>query len=288
MVALERGRSLAFLLFTLLVVLGLGIFGYLTIRALPESKAAAERFLMIAALLAVLSSVVAVGVYRRSRNLDQTLRRALARTAQSGFSVRGYFASANLGEMGRLLSEIFSQLEELSEKKSLRIGALNTLNQTVLNLLSEAVIVTNAEGTIFQWSKPAARREAEGAAPEEESGMLPLGESPITSRLSGLDIEVMVNHFYRERSAYRYAGPEGEATVYPVFDARGNLTYSLFILGSEVDLNVPKPDSRPKKGHPEGEKRRTPLSGMGRRIADTIQSFRGGPGSARNRNSRKG
>lgn len=269
MVALGRNRSIAFLLFVLVAIMGLAIFGYFTIRGLPGSKVAAERFLMVSALVSLLTAVIGLVLYRKSQDLDRTLRRALERVSQSSFSVRGYFASARLGELGNILAEIFFQVEELSEKKSLRIGALNALTQTLLNRLTDRVVITNGAGEIFQWSKSVPRSEG------DESGTSALAGKTIDTFLKGLDIDVMVNHFYREETPYRFVAESGKSTAYPVFDARRNLTYCICILGSDATLTIPEAQSSRTSGENTEAHSVGPLAGVFGRVKAGTRRFLG-------------
>ena len=232
MIALERRGLLFHLLFSIGLLLGLGVFGYLTIIGLPESKVAAERFLMVSVVLTLLALVGGYILYRRGHNLNQTLRIAEQRLRQGGFSTAEFFEQRRLGDLGRELQAIYTGMEEISEKKSLRIGALNALNNFLLSRAAERLAVINVNGVIFQASEPFLN------SLEAKRGEV-IGQD-VTKLLPELDLEKAVNHFYRETSALDLGSGEAAIRIYPVFDARRELAYAVIVFGEEKEMALPK------------------------------------------------
>ena len=263
MIAIQRRGLFGYLLFLSMLIVGLGVFGYLTLIALPTGKAGAERFLMVSVLAVVVALIATFLLYRRSRNLDERLRRARARVNQGGFSARSYFRDADLGGMGELLAEIFSRVEEISEKKSLRIGALNSLVRFLLDRSTTELFVTNGVGVVFQVSKPLLERE------EIDKGEL--RGTPVGELLPQFDFDETVNYFYREGSERVIGAGAEKVTAYPVFDAQRNLAYSVIVLGEEASVELPEaPEAEPET---EKEKPKTFWTRT-KRVARKVGFFR--------------
>lgn len=232
MVALERRGVLIHLLVTILLIIGVGVFGYLSIRALPESKVAAERFLMVSVVIALLSVVSGYLLYRRGQNLNQTLRIAEQRLRQGGFSARHFFEERGLGTLGKELQSIYQGVEEISEKKSLRIGALNALNSFLLSRSEERLLVINVQGAIFQAS------DAFLASLEAKRGEV-VGQD-VTKLLPDLDLDKAINHFYRDRNPMELGSGDNKMRLYPVFDARRELAYCVIAFDEVEEMAMPK------------------------------------------------
>lgn len=232
MIALERRGVVYYVLFSIALLLGLGVFGYLTIVGLPESKVAAERFLMVSVVLALLAVAGGYLLYRRGQDLNKSLRIAEQRLRQGGFSTAEFFEQRRLGSLGRELQAIYSSMEEISEKKSLRIGALNALNSFLLSRAAERLVVINVNGLIFQASN------AFLDALEAKRGEV-IGQD-VTKLLPELDLEKCVSHFYREKSALELGTGEDAMRVYPVIDARRELAYAVILFGEEKETALPK------------------------------------------------
>ncbi len=245
MVAIQRRGLVSYLLFTVVLILGLGIFGYLTLRGLPESKAAAERYLMLAVVLIIPAVAGAVLLFRRGQNLNRTLRVAEQRMRQGGFSTREFFESRSLGSLGSELAEIYRGMEEISQKKSLRIGSLNALNQFLLDLLPDPLLVINAKGEIFQASK--------SFLDKHEAKRGELTGRDVTKLLPEFDLDSAINHFYRDGTAIDLGTGEQQSRVFPVFDARRELAYSVIVFGENRELELPK---QPEPVTPSASRRR--------------------------------
>lgn len=260
MLALRRRALLVHTLLGLGLLLGLGVFGYLTIGALPESKAAAERFLMLSALLAILYGIGVGVLWRRANDLNRTLRRAELRLRQGGFSSKEYFATRRLGGLGEQLSRIYESVEEISEKKSLRIGALGALNQFMLQRSDERLLVINGAGRIFQVSTPFLEG-LERRRPEL------IGED-VTRVLPEFDIDAVVAHFYREGTVFEMGEKKEQLRAYPVFDASRQLTYAVIVFGEAEKIELPKPPEPQSPG--VGERK----AGILRRSLDWVTKGR--------------
>ncbi|MFP4302539.1 MAG: hypothetical protein ACLFPW_03915 [Spirochaetaceae bacterium] len=232
MVAIQRRGLAAYLLFTVALLLGLGVFGYLTLRALPESKAAAERYLMVAVVLIVPAVSGAIILFRRAQNLDRTLRIAAQRLRQGGFSTREFLENRNLGSLGAELAEIYRGMEEISQKKSLRIGSLNALNAFLLDLVPDPLLVINAKGEIFQVSR--SFLEKQNAKRGDVTGR------DVTKLLPEFDLDSAINHFYRDGSAIDLGTGEQKSRVFPVFDSRRELAYCVIVFGERREVEIPK------------------------------------------------
>jgi PAS domain-containing protein len=230
-VALERRGVIAHLLVSIGLLVGLGVFGYLTIIALPGGKAPAERFLMVAVILGLFSIVSAYMLYRRGHDLDQMLRIAEQRVRQGGFSAGEFFRQRRLGTLGKDLAAIYRGIEEVSEKKSLRIGALNALNSFLLARLEERMVVINVKGEIFQVS------DAFVDSLETKRGEV-IGQD-LTKLLPEFDLDKAISHFYRENTALELGSEADSMRVYPVFDARREIAYCVIVFGEEKEVALP-------------------------------------------------
>lgn len=250
MVAIQRRGLLSYLLSTLALLLGLGVFGYITMMSLPASKTAAERYLMVAVVLAILAITGAVLLYRRGQNINRTLQIAEHRLRQGGFSMREFFESRRLGSLGENLAEIYRGMEEISEKKSLRIGSLNALNQFLLDLVPEPLVAVNAKGEIFQAST--------AFLTKFEAKRGDVAGQDVTKLLTDFDLDAAVNHFYRDGTAIDLNNGEEKSRVYPVFDARRELAYFVVIFGKNEEVELPE---QPEPVPPQPRSRRGGLFG---------------------------
>ncbi|MFW5812053.1 MAG: hypothetical protein ACOCWS_03630 [Alkalispirochaetaceae bacterium] len=244
MLALRRRALIMHTAITIALLAGLAVFGYLTIRGLPESKAAAERFLMTGVLLALLSLIGVVVIFRRANDLNRILYRAEQRLRQGGFSSKEYFISRQLGDLGRQLSGIYESLEEISEKKSLRIGALGVLNQFILQRSDERLLVINGAGQVFQVTQPFLDT-LEQKRPDV------IGVD-VTRILPEFDLDSMIAHFYREGTVFEVGEKKERLRVYPVFDSAGQLAYAVVVFGEAREVALPIPTVPPTApGRPE-------------------------------------
>ena len=248
MIAIQRRGLFAHLALLLLLLIGLGLFGYLVMISLPDSKSAAERYLMVAVLCGVVALFGTGILYRRSRNLDFTLARARQRVRQGGFVATDYFRGAHLGGLGEMLAEIFTGVEEVSAKKSLRIGALNSLNALLLKQSPERLLVTNGEGIVFQGSS------AFFEAAEASQGQI-VGKN-VSEILPELDFDRATNHFYREGEAFMVGSDEERVTAFPVLDAQRNLAYSVILVGAKAEVRELQ-DGGEEEDPAERDKKRT-------------------------------
>jgi len=158
MTLMLRRRSILLALVTAVIAtLVVAVVAYVAIRSVapsgdPAAKVASERVLFISIIASAVCLSVQLAVLVRSTRLSNQLDRLVEMNRLSGYSAE--VALNRMGDVGPKIATLYAQMSELSEKKSRKIAALTTLNDYLMNVMSQLVIVADATGRVVQASKP--------------------------------------------------------------------------------------------------------------------------------------
>jgi transcriptional regulator with PAS, ATPase and Fis domain len=159
MTVMVRRRAILFQAgLTVIVVIAAAIAGYYSVSQLvaadggaADAKVISERILFIGIVAATAVVVSAIFLILRARNLTATLDKLVAMNQISGYSADA--ALGRLGDVGVRIRTILRQIEDLSEKKSVKITSLTGLNEMILALAEQMMVVVDGSGKVLQVSK---------------------------------------------------------------------------------------------------------------------------------------
>ena len=205
----------------------LGIRGYGLMRiggdiSSDNVKFRSETFLYIAVLLTVLFIAVCAAVIRRSMSITREIDKMIELTRHGNSSVEE--SLRKLGELGGRVRTLYSQLNELNEKKSLKISAMHQIQTILLNNVNMALLVTDITGRITDVSKKFLEGEGKGR-------QTMIGKQ-IQDLLPKLDFQELARTLELNKQAEEKKLDE-TCLFHPVFNRDGELSDIICNIGKE-------------------------------------------------------
>lgn len=218
-------RFLLIMLAFLIIALTLfaGWFGYISIINSPELSSEdliyqAERFLFYSLITVVILITGFLTLLFRSIHVDRKLDRIIEMSRNSDIYPEKHFVG--IGPLGERLKKIFSQINNLNIRKTLKISALSRLNEFIMNNITIPLLVTDVTGRILYSSNTFIEKL--------ESTRADLIQKQIETFLPDLNVPTLMIELSRkpipiEREANKY-----KFTCYPIHNISGGLNYVVF------------------------------------------------------------
>ncbi|MFW5689814.1 MAG: hypothetical protein ACOC1U_09590, partial [Spirochaetota bacterium] len=183
-----------------------------------------ERVLFLGIVGALVIASASTTIVVRSFRLSTQLRKIVEMNRLTGYSPE--LALNRIGEVGQAIVTLYGQLNEMSEKKSLKISALTALNEYLLAASDELIAVTDASGTIVQASRPLFQRL--GERPQGVIG------AHLDSLVPGAQTGSAVIEMNRTRTQV-VRERRGDSIVFtPVINRAGDVAYAVVTLTRHV------------------------------------------------------
>lgn len=233
---------------------GLSVLAYrILIQALSTDpqrlKILAERFFLAGILGGGFFIIIFLAAALHSLHFSRSLEKLVALSRSRGYSpVEGL---RKLGRVGKQLGDIVYDMNRLSEKKSLKIGALNGLCDILVEGHEDALGVTNVKGEILYVS----RKLTEG---------LKLNRADMTGHslsefLPDREIQNHIMDVFTTRLSKTL--PETEITLIPVHNQKKEPAFIIFLF-KKIKTDIPKPIKKPVPGKEKNSFSRRNLFGL--------------------------
>jgi signal transduction histidine kinase len=201
------------------LVLALSVYAFLTTRVLEasEAKLISERLLFVGILVSLL--LLGVGLYAvlRAFRLSNALDKIVEMNRLTGFNADT--ALTRLGEVGEKIALLYAQVNELSERKSVKISAQAALNDFLLSLSEDAVLVTDARGTVIHMSRKVLERL--------EASRAGLIGSSLDELLPDAEIGSAIAEMSRSRAPVTREQRGESIVLTPIFNREGSVAYAV-------------------------------------------------------------
>ena len=153
MLLIRRLTAIILLVLTAVSIASMAISAFIIISApgSDELRFQAEKVLFIGIILVCIVSAAFITVFIKSRNINRDLEK-LIRQNRLNPEATGP-GLLKLGETGRKLNSLYQQIDEVSRKRGLKIGALSEANEFLSRNISEPVLLIDVSGRIIQVSR---------------------------------------------------------------------------------------------------------------------------------------
>lgn len=249
MILLVRRRTLLILIFaTIAFALAMSVLGYLSVEAAgeldaSERKALAERILFAGI---VGSSIVLAGLGAAAYDtvgLNSLLRRLSDMHRMSGDQL--HLALRRFGSVGDQLGSLYDNINSLSDRKSRRIAAMNSLLTTVLAHSRKKMLIVNAAGDVYQATTKALEHLSRSSSE--------VVEKPIDSLIAGRTFSETAAALSRRAGTYAIEGAEETVAVIRVMGDQGLAAYYVYLLGNDAKEELKQnPPAKPMAAEDTG------------------------------------
>jgi PAS domain-containing protein len=155
---IRRGSLLVLLAIATVAAIGPSIVGFAVVRAAvglssDEAKTAAERVLFVGIVAATVVGVTLFGMLARLHQLSVTLTRLADLNRVGGHEFVPTLR--RLGEVGESILQLYEQTIDLSERKTMRISAMDSLLSVLVARSPRSILIVDPAGKIVR-ATPAA------------------------------------------------------------------------------------------------------------------------------------
>jgi hypothetical protein len=229
-------------------ILFLGSWGYsLFVRAdlAASPRFLGERLLYAGIVCACVFLVLFFRLFLRSRGVIRELDRLVELSKHGGLPSSA--GLRKLGKVGEKIARLYTQINELNDKRGLRIGAMSALIDLLMGSIEIPLLVTDVMGTILHASREyldrrkVARVDVVGASMEDLFAEVVMAE---------IVFEIGKSHTTVEKTVSK-----GSLFCSPVYDRNHDLSFLLFVFEKKTfpligDLRprIQVPGEEPKKG----------------------------------------
>ncbi|MFP4642784.1 MAG: hypothetical protein ACLFM0_00360 [Spirochaetales bacterium] len=230
MVLLVRRRTLIVLVVgTVVFALAMSVAGYISVNAAGgldamERKVLGERVLLAGIVGSLLVFAGLGAALYDTVSLNTLLKRLSGMYALTGAQLQ--LALRRFGSVGDELWNLYENINALSERKSRRIVAMNSLLTAILARTDRRLLVVNAAGVVYKATEAAL--EYLGATSSE------VEEQPVDSIVSGEAFAETSAAISRGAHSYTITADSETVAVIPVAGDRGLAAYYLYLLGEEA------------------------------------------------------
>lgn len=274
MILLVRRRTLLILtLSTVAFALAMSVLGYIFVHAagdlsIAERKALAERILLAGI---VGSSLVLAGlgiaVYE-TVSLNVLLKRLSDMHRLSGDQL--HLALRRFGSVGDQLSSLYQNINALSDRKSRRIAAMNSLLATILQRSDRKMVIVNAAGQVY--------RATTGALEHLDLSASDVADQPIDSIIEGETFSETAAALSRSAESSAIEGADGTVAIVRAMGNEGLVAYYVYLLGNDAKEELKRnPPAKPSAeantdSEADGTSERAPY-GESRRAVRSFLNF---------------
>ncbi len=132
-----------------------------------------------------------------------------------------------LGRLGNKLSEIYLELNSISERKSLKIASLNRLINIIFTFIEKKVIVLSVTGEMVFVSDSIEKKEGNSVL---------LKSRMITDIFPDFSISAEIDSLVSSRTMKKIDSMN--AYIYPVFNPLNELDYMVLFLDEHINLSI--------------------------------------------------
>lgn len=226
MLLVRRTGLAVVLLLTLASVLFLGIRGYsVTGKAAlseTERKLHAENLLYLTLISSILLAFCYGVLFARSRSIIKEIDKIIELTRVGNISIQE--SLKKIGIIGRKIRTLYENLNDLNEKKSLKISSLSGLIAFLLGNVDLSLLVTDATGKVTDVSQRFKERS-------EDDGGSAVGKN-INDILPELPFEEIATALERQHNLIQRQIRE-PFSFYPIFNRAGDMSHVVCIIGRQ-------------------------------------------------------
>ena len=155
------------------------------------------------------------------RSLDKLLMmsRAHGYTAETGLK--------KLGKLGKKLSEIYFEVNSLSDRKSKKIFSLNRLVNLLVSFSDRKIIIISLTGEILFYTESVRKKHDEN---------LSLTGTMISDVISGFNLASVIDDISKSRK-FEYIEPL-KTQVYPVFNSSNDIDFLVLVLDEQTQFSI--------------------------------------------------
>lgn len=230
MVLLVRRRTVIILVsVTVVFALAMSVLGYISVNAAGELSPAERKVLAERILIAgiVGSAIVLAGLavaFYETVSLNTLLKRLSEMYYLSGDQLR--LALRRFGSVGDELWSLYENINALSDRKSRRIVAMNSLLAEVVARSDQKMLIVNAAGVVYKVTEAALKHLTLSS-----SEVL---EQPIDSIIKGATFAETTAALARNAHNYAIEGENETVAVVPVLGDQGLAAYYLYLFGADA------------------------------------------------------
>ena len=222
MYSIRKGLLVATFALAVLVVLGLGIYGYLVIKSIGaagdlNAKYLAERQIYVAIICTLFLLAMSAFVISRSRTLFKEIDK-IADLTRHGHGQTGEFLK-RLGGLGERFGVLVEELGRLNEMRTLKISSLVNMNGFLIDNMDMKILTIDLKGRITQCSKKALLKL------KMEKGTLQ--QKDIGEIVAGVNYAEIISELAKTRRAVTR---KGDLIFYPVFNSKNELSDVICIM----------------------------------------------------------
>ena len=204
--------------------LAAGLFGYSQIIdsegvVVDEIRFQAERFLFLSIVITVILAAGFTALLLRVRHVDRKLDRLIEMSRYSDIYPNKHFVG--LGPLGERLKLIYSHINRLNIQKTIKISAMASLNEFLMNNITLPLLITDVTGTILYSSA--------GFADKSNHLKGELKRSRIDSVFTDINLPTLMLEMSRQHVPVERESNRSHITCYPVHNVSGELNYIAFV-----------------------------------------------------------
>ena len=161
----------------------------------------------------------------KSFAFDKSLDKLLNLSRTHGYSA--YEGLTKLGKLGNKLSEIYFELDSLSERKSRKISSLNRLISLIFSFIQKKIIVISITGEILFTSESLIKGLDKN---------FNIANARITDFFPDFNLSTEINEIVLNRTMKEIKSIH--AQIFPVFNNKNDLDFLVFFLDEQGLLNI--------------------------------------------------
>ena len=230
MIVSKKSSIYFFIIAVSLLFLGFGIYTYVMIFSLESAsgeyiKAAAEKVFFWGLTLFILILFSGARIIIKSFRFEKSLDKLLLMSRTHGVSTAE--GLKKLGRLGNKLSEIYLEINSISERKSLKIASLNRLINIIFTFIEKKVIVLSVTGEMVFVSDSIEKKEGNSVL---------LKSRMITDIFPDFSISAEIDSLVSSRTMKKIDSMN--AYIYPVFNPLNELDYMVLFLDEHINLSI--------------------------------------------------
>ena len=220
-------RRIVFLIPALLsiaLILIFAVAGYVTLissDALTQTdlKYLAERILFTGILAGILAAIIFLIVFFKSININQRLEKLIRQNKLNPASTEHGLSGIN--HIGQKLNILYSQINEISEMRGLKMSALSNTCEYLSSVLEKPLLVIDITGRVIQVS--------EGWLNQNNQSRSEVIGTDIKAIYKVLDINSVLQRLEKKHLPLKLETEESRLQIEPVLDKNNSISYVVVI-----------------------------------------------------------
>lgn len=218
MLLIEKRRLFVIIGMSFLMILAAAMYAY-NIGMQANEKSSAETILFVGFIIAAAHLLLSIGLFVHAYKRKKDLAKFTELVRMGGNISEKKIA--RFGSLGTQIKTMLQNLNDISNKKSLRIAALNGLQKSLLDLISEQIFIVDLTGTIIDMSKTL----------KEKSGTYPIS---LTDLLPSADIKIIFQNAQRTHAPII---DDDNTVFFPIFSTLGDITFFIVDISKQSSIN---------------------------------------------------